>query len=106
MLENARRMPEVVVILSCKEDVAIKRALADAEEDLKKEFEEACQKRDADETQARDIAREEKRAEEDGNEDYAEMSEAEKAAKIKENMDIWEQERIEADEAAREESDF
>ena len=40
LLENARRMPEVVVILTCKEDVAMKRALADAEDDLQKEFEE------------------------------------------------------------------
>ena len=78
MLENARRMPEVVVVLTCKEDVAIKRALADAEDDLTKQYEEKCEKRDKEEKEARDADREAKRAEEDANEDYAEMSEAEK----------------------------
>ena len=100
LLENARRMPEVVVILTCKEDVAMKRALADAEDDLQKEFEEKTEKRAQDKKEARDIAREEKRAEEEANEDYAEMSEAEKAAKIKEVMEQWEadREQQEADE--------
>ena len=39
LLKNARRMPEIVVILKCKEEVSVKRNLDDCEEDLKAEFE-------------------------------------------------------------------
>ena len=38
LLKNARRMPEIVVILKCKEEVSISRNLADCEEELKAEF--------------------------------------------------------------------
>lgn len=52
LLKNARRIPEIVIILKCKEDVAIKRNLADNEETLQATFErknlEREQKRTAD----------------------------------------------------------
>jgi hypothetical protein len=35
LLKSARRMPEIVVILKCKDEVAVARNYADDEEDLK-----------------------------------------------------------------------
>ena len=59
LLESARRMPEVIVILSCKEETSVSRMLADSEEDLKVAFEQKMEKRQAD----LDKKREEDRAE-------------------------------------------
>ena len=39
LLENARRMPEVVIILNCKEDISVARRYEDTKEELKIEFE-------------------------------------------------------------------
>ena len=52
-------MPEVIVILSCKEETSVSRMLADSEEDLKVAFEQKMEKRQAD----LDKKREEDRAE-------------------------------------------
>lgn len=60
LLKNARRMPEIVVVLKCKEEVTLKRNLADCEEELKAEFERRMEKREADKVKARDDARKEK----------------------------------------------
>ena len=38
-------MPEVIVILSCKEEISVSRMLADSEEDLKVAFEQKMEKR-------------------------------------------------------------
>lgn len=94
LLKNARRMPEIVVVLKCKEEVSIKRSLSDGEEELKAEFERRMEKREADRTKARQDAREEKVKElEEG--DYEEMSPAEIEAKKKEEMEAWEEARDE-----------
>ena len=34
LLKNSRRMPEIVVVLKCKEEVSISRNMADSEEEL------------------------------------------------------------------------
>lgn len=53
LLKNARRMPEVVVVLKCKEEVSIKRDLADCEDELKREFDRRMEKRESDRVKAR-----------------------------------------------------
>ena len=94
LLKNARRMPEIVVVLKCKEEVSIKRNLSDCEEDLKAEFKRRMEKREADRVKAREEAREEKVKElEEG--DYEEMTPAEIEAKKKEEMDTWDEAREE-----------
>lgn len=60
LLKNARRIPEIVVILKCKEDVAIKRNLADSEETLQAEFERKNLEREQKKTADREQARKEK----------------------------------------------
>ena len=39
LLKNARRMPEIVIVLKCKEEVSVKRNLADCADDMKAKFE-------------------------------------------------------------------
>ena len=45
LLKNARRMPEVVIVLRCKEEVSIKRDFADNEEEMKATYERLCEER-------------------------------------------------------------
>ena len=63
LLKSARRMPEIVVILKCKEEVSIKRTMDDCEDDLKAEFERLMEKREADRVKAREEAKKEKQTE-------------------------------------------
>ena len=46
LLKNSRRMPEIVIILKCKEEVAIKRTMNDCEDDLKAEYERKMEERE------------------------------------------------------------
>ena len=63
LLKNARRMPEIVIVLKCKEDISVKRNLADCEEDLKAEFEKKMEDREAERVKKREEARNEKKQE-------------------------------------------
>jgi hypothetical protein len=56
-------MPEIVVILKCKEEVSIKRSLADSADEMKAEFERKTNERQANKVKARQDARNEKIAE-------------------------------------------
>ena len=101
LLKNARRMPEIVVILKCKEEVSVKRNLDDCEEELKAEFEQKMKEREENKVKARQQAKEEKLQELE-EADYEEMTPAEIEAKKKEDMDAWEEAR---DEQEREEDE-
>ena len=46
-------MPEIVIVLKCKEEVSIKRNLADCEDELKAEFERKMEEREANRVKAR-----------------------------------------------------
>lgn len=63
LLKNSRRMPEIVVILKCKEEVSIKRNMDDCMDDLKAEFENRMKEREENRVKAREEARKEKQAE-------------------------------------------
>ena len=63
LLKNSRRMPEIVVILKCKEEVSIKRNMDDCEDDLKAEFERRMKEREENRVKVREEARKEKQAE-------------------------------------------
>jgi len=60
LLKQARRMPEIVVILRCKEDAAIKRNFEDDEEKLKAMLEEELAKREKKRVDEREKGRQEK----------------------------------------------
>ena len=60
LLKNSRRMPEIVVVLKCKEEVSVSRNLADCEDDLKVEFERRMAEREANRVKAREDALKEK----------------------------------------------
>ena len=96
LLKSSRRMPEIVVILKCKEEVSIKRDFADCEQDMKAEFERKMEERRVGKVKARLDARTEKLEELEGA-DYEEMSPAEIEAKKKEDMDAWDEARDEQD---------
>jgi hypothetical protein len=104
MLCDARRAPELVIVLKCQEAAAFKRLIdVDATkaeyEKLMKEREEAAQKLRAEERAAKLVEAEEGVAAEE------EMSAAEKEATVKAEMEKWDAERDEAEEAAAEEDD-
>ena len=63
LLKNARRMPEIVIVLKCKEDVSIKRHMADIEEELKAEFERLMEEREKNRIKKREEDRATKKAE-------------------------------------------
>ena len=63
LLKNARRMPEIVIVLKCKEDVSIKRHMADIEDDLKAEFERLMEEREQNRVKKREEDRAAKKAE-------------------------------------------
>ena len=85
LLKNSRRMPEIVVILKCKDDAAVNRNYADDEDLLKKLLEEEVAKREKKRVDAREAARQEKLEEVNGQE-FDEMSPAEIEEKKKEEM--------------------
>ena len=96
-------MPEVVIILNCKEDISVSRRYADTLEDMKVDVEQRLKDREEAKIKKRDADREEKRKElEEG--DFEDMTEDQKQAKIKEDMDAWEEERL-AQEAEESEND-
>ena len=101
LLKNARRMPEIVVILKCKEEVSIKRSLADSADEMKAEFERKTNERQANKVKARQDARNEKIAELDAAE-YEDMSPADIEAKKNDEMQAWDEAR---DEQEREEDE-
>jgi len=96
LLKSARRMPEIVVILKCKEEVSIKRDFADCEQEMVAEFERKMEERRVGKVKARLDARTEKLEELEGT-DYEEMSPIEIEAKKKEDMDAWDEARDEQD---------
>ena len=104
LLENARRMPEVVVVLNCKEEVSVARMLTDSEEDLKLEFEQKMQKREEDIKKQRDEAREEKLKELEEQEHDEDMSPEDIEALKKKEMEAWEEEK-DAEEKENDEND-
>mmetsp|Transcript_46063 Transcript_46063/g.61010 ORF Transcript_46063/g.61010 Transcript_46063/m.61010 type:complete len:262 (+) Transcript_46063:1389-2174(+) len=104
LLKNARRMPEIVVILKCKEDAAIGRNYADDEEALKNMLEAELAKREKKRVDAREQSKQEKLQELD-EADYEEMSPAEIQAKKDEEMQAWEEARDEEEKEAEENDD-
>ena len=103
LLQNARRMPEVVIILNCKEEVSVDRMLKDSEQSLQEEFEQKTKEREEGIRQKREEDRAEKMKElEEG--DYEEMSPEEIKAKIAEEIAAWDEER-EAQEKEEDEND-
>jgi hypothetical protein len=104
LLKSSRRMPEIVVILKCKEEVSIKRDFADCEEEMKATFERLMEERRVGKVKARLDARNEKLEELEGA-DYEEMSPAEIEAKKKEDMDAWDETRDETDREEEENDD-
>lgn len=104
-LVEARRTPEVVIILRCKEASTFKRCIFDDE--IKKEYEADCKKRDAEIKAAFEKDREEKLKEvqEENKQDpeaEEKKPEEEVQAAIEEAMKAWDEERTEADKAALE----
>jgi len=95
LLENARRMPEVIVVLNCKEESSVERKLADDEEELKAKFDQQMEERE----KARVAKREEDRAaklaelKEAGLED--DQTQEQRDADIEKEMETWETERDE-----------
>ena len=63
LLKNSRRMPEIVIVLKCKEEVSIKRNFADIEEELKAEFERLMEERETNRVKKREEDRAAKKAE-------------------------------------------
>lgn len=63
LLKNARRMPEIVVILKCKEDVAVDRNYADDEALLQKILDDELAKREKKRVDEREEARKAKNEE-------------------------------------------
>ena len=67
-------MPEVVIILNCKEDISVSRRYADTLEDMKVDVEQRLKDREEAKIKKRDADREEKRKElEEG--DFEDMTE-------------------------------
>ena len=63
LLKNARRMPEIVIILKCKEEVSIKRNYADMEVELQAEFERLMEEREKNRIKRRENDRVQKKTE-------------------------------------------
>lgn len=82
-------MPEIVVILTCKDEAAIQRNFNDDEETLKAILEEEMAKREKKRVDEREKARQEK-IQELAEGDYEEMTPADIEAKKAEGMKEWE----------------
>ena len=108
LLKNSRRMPEIVIVLKCKEEVSISRHMADIEDDLKAKFEKAIEDREAARVKRRQEAKDEKLKELDESppavEDVEEPTPEQIAAAKEAAMAEWEQARDEQ-EAEEEEND-
>lgn len=105
LLKNARRMPEIVIVLKCKEDVSIKRNFADIEEDLKAEFERLMEEREQNRVKKREEDRAARRAEaEEEQAQQEDVSPEDQAKAVEEAMKEWEVAR-DAEEAEFEEND-
>lgn len=106
-LVDSRRVPEVIVILRCSEDNALKRMID--EDGIKKKYEELIEKRDKQFLDKRNADREEKLkeladalAELKGNEETTPEDIAAKEQENEEAMVQWEKDRTEEDEQAKE----
>jgi adenylate/nucleoside-diphosphate kinase len=104
-LLEARRTPEVVVILRCKEVNTFKRCIDD--DSIKKEYEADCKKRDEEILKKMDEDRAEKVKEllEENKQDpeaEEQKPQEEVDAIISEALKAWEEERVEADKQALE----
>jgi len=94
LLKNARRMPEIVIILKCKEEVSIKRHMSDIEDDLKAEYERLMEERENNRVKKREEDRAARRAEaveeQEGQED---VSPEDRAKAVEDIMKEWEEAR-------------
>lgn len=105
LLKNARRMPEIVIVLKCKEDVSIKRHMADIEDDLKAEFERLMEEREQNRVKKREEDRAAKKAElEEEQAQQEDVTPEDQAKAVEEAMKEWEETR-DAEEAEFEEND-
>jgi flagellar biosynthesis GTPase FlhF len=103
LLIESRRVPEIVIVLKCKEDAAFKR-LIDADK-TKAEFDKLMEARAEAKTKQRGEDRVAKLQEtEDALKDEEEKSAEEKAEEVKKQMEEWEEAR-EAQEAEDDEND-
>ena len=109
LLKNSRRMPEIVIVLKCKEEVSISRHMADIEDDLKAKFEKAIEDREAARVKRRQEAKDEKLKELDENppavEDVEEPTPEQIAAAKEAAMAEWEQARDEQEQEEDENDD-
>lgn len=98
LLETARRLPEVVVVLKCKEPATIERCLD--KDAIKAEFDklmkERAELREKERKEAREAKLEEIRAEQEGSEEPKTEEE------IENEMKEWDNEREEQDDEADE----
>jgi len=105
LLKNARRMPEIVIILKCKEEVSVKRNFADIEEELKAEFERLMEEREKNRIKKREEDRVAKKGElEEEQAGQEEVTPEDQAKAVAEAMAEWEDAR-DAEEAEFEEND-
>ena len=109
LLKNSRRMPEIVIVLKCKEEVSISRHMADIEDDLKAKFEKAIEDREAARVKRRQEAKDEKLKELDESppavEDVEEPTPEQIAAAKEAAMAEWEQARDEQEQEEEENDD-
>ena len=109
LLKNSRRMPEIVIVLKCKEEVSISRHMADIEDDLKAKFEKAIEDREAARVKRRQEAKDEKLKELDESppavEDVEEPTPEQIAAAKEAAMAEWEQARDEQEQEEDENDD-